>query len=138
VPNKEELIYNVAQLRYRLHRAMTQRLEQCEDIIVQLRRQLKDPRQRLEEMMQRLDEFMMRAQRALLHSIQICQMDWERVQGLLKNLNPLAILERGYCVAMSTDSDKPVTSSDQVKVGDKVRLRLAKGGLLTKVQSKRG
>jgi exodeoxyribonuclease VII large subunit len=138
VPSKEELVYNVAQLRYRLHRAMNQQLGQWDDDIIQLRKRLKDPRRRLEEMIQRLDEWTMRAQRALWHSVRVCRMDWERLHVSLKNLNPLAILGRGYCVAMPEDSNKPITSSEQVELGDKLRVRLAQGGLLTEVRSKRG
>lgn len=136
VPNKEELVYAVAQWRYRLVRAMRQKLEGLEDDVGHLKKRLKDPRRRLEEMMQRLDELSMRSQRALWHTIQLRRMDWGRLKTSLKNLNPLAILERGYAVVTPMDSRHPITSSDQVEVGDDVQVQLARGQLISEVRNK--
>ncbi len=138
VPSQEELLYTVGQWRYRMQRAMTQLMEQCEAELRDLRRRLKDPRQRLEEMMQRLDELSMRSQRAVIHQIQYSRMNWERLQNALKNLNPLSILERGYAVVTPKDSLVPVTTAQAVQIGDEVEVRLADGGLSAEIRSKWG
>ncbi len=54
----------------------------------------------------------------------------ERFDGILKNLNavnPLAILERGYSIC--SKGGKSLKSSDGVKPGDKIDIRLSKGEL---------
>jgi exodeoxyribonuclease VII large subunit len=54
----------------------------------------------------------------------------ERFEGILKNLNavnPLAILERGYSIC--SKDGKSLKSSDRVKPGDKIDIRLSKGEL---------
>ena len=54
----------------------------------------------------------------------------ERFEGLVKNLNalsPLSVLDRGYSIA--THSGKAIKSSGEVKKGDAVQVRLAKGRL---------
>lgn len=137
VPSKEELVYTVAQWKFRLFRAMEQQLKSLEGDVQQLKKRLKDPQRRLEEMMQRLDELTMRSHRALWHSIQLRRKDWDRLNTSLKNLSPLAILERGYAVVTMIDSKHPITSSEQVEVGDNVLVQLARGGLISEVKDKR-
>ncbi len=54
----------------------------------------------------------------------------EHLEGLLKNLNavnPLAILERGYSIC--SKDEKSLTSSTEAKPGDKVKIKLSRGGL---------
>jgi len=55
-----------------------------------------------------------------------------RVAGKLQALSPLAVLERGYCLA-SDGEGKVLTDAAAVAVGDTVALRLHRGTLQTKV-----
>ncbi len=138
VPSKEELVYTLAQWRYRLTRAIKQGLDERHEDVLELRRRLKDPRRRLEEMMQRLDDLTMRSQRAIFHRLQYGRMEWRRLQRSLKNLNPLAILERGYAVVNPVGSAQALTSPEQVKIGDKVQIRLAQGRISAEILKKWG
>ncbi len=54
----------------------------------------------------------------------------ERFEGILKNLNainPLAILERGYSIC--SRGEESLKNAEGVKPGDKVKIRLSRGGL---------
>ena len=56
----------------------------------------------------------------------------EKLDGAAKRLNalsPLNVLDRGYSITTSRKTGKAVTSSKEVKKGDAVRIRLAKGQL---------
>lgn len=136
VPSKEELVYTLAQWQYRLQRSIKQFLELHEQTVHHLQRRLKDPRRRLDEISQRVDDLRERATRALRHRVELMDSEWRRASAALRNLNPLAILERGYCVATPIGSERPLTSSEQVKAGDQVKLQLAQGGLLTEVRQR--
>jgi exodeoxyribonuclease VII large subunit len=63
-----------------------------------------------------------------IHSI--VRLDRERFEGILKNINalsPLAILDRGYSIA--SFQGKSLTKINQIKQGDSINIRLAKGQL---------
>ncbi|WP_462137084.1 exodeoxyribonuclease VII large subunit [Candidatus Mycalebacterium sp.] len=49
-------------------------------------------------------------------------------------LSPLATLERGYSVARTTGSDKPVTDASSLRKGDELKIRFAKGAALAEVK----
>jgi exodeoxyribonuclease VII large subunit len=54
----------------------------------------------------------------------------ERFEGILKNMNavnPLAILERGYSIC--SKDEKSIKNSAGINPGDKVEVRLSRGGL---------
>jgi exodeoxyribonuclease VII large subunit len=53
--------------------------------------------------------------------------------GKLSTLDPLAILSRGYAVAYLEDARAPLKDAAQVRRGDAVRVRLARGALGTRV-----
>lgn len=57
-------------------------------------------------------------------------------QSLLDERSPLTILNRGYAITRDTNSNI-VRNADQVKVGDGVSIRLARGGLEATVNEKK-
>jgi len=56
----------------------------------------------------------------------------DQLGGRLRALSPLAVLGRGYALALGPES-QVLRSALQVKVGDAIKLRLAKGALKAKV-----
>ena len=68
--------------------------------------------------------------RLIQNVVSIIRLERKRFDGAVKNLNalsPLAILDRGYSI--TTFDGRALTQSSQVKEGDSVDVRLAKGGL---------
>lgn len=54
---------------------------------------------------------------------------------MLNTLSPLKTLERGYALATLADSQTPITNSQQLKSGDKVKTQVAKGEFVAVVES---
>jgi exodeoxyribonuclease VII large subunit len=54
---------------------------------------------------------------------------------MLNTLNPLKTLERGYSLSTLGESQTPVTNSQQLSPGDKVKTRVAKGEFIAVVES---
>ena len=54
----------------------------------------------------------------------------------LNALSPLRVLERGYAIALHEDTGRAIRSADEVKSGDRVRVRVSKGEFGAKVESK--
>lgn len=53
--------------------------------------------------------------------------------GRIDDLSPLKVLARGYSITFSLDDGKTITDSDSVETGDRLRIRLARGELITEV-----
>lgn len=59
-----------------------------------------------------------------------------RITGLLDAYSPLKILSRGYGVIADNDN-KVITSVNQVKQGDFLKIRLSDGELKTKISERK-
>ncbi len=59
------------------------------------------------------------------------------VAGKIDNLSPLKVLARGYSITFRLIDGKTVTDADAVSLGEKLKVRLAKGELVTEVTEKR-
>jgi len=59
----------------------------------------------------------------------------ERAESQLQALSPVAILERGYALAFD-ERGELVKDAGQVAVGEKLRVRVARGEIATRVESK--
>jgi len=53
---------------------------------------------------------------------------------MLNTLSPLKTLERGYALATLADSQTPITNSQQLKLGDKIKTQVAKGEFIAVVE----
>ncbi len=136
VPQKEDLLAIISQHDRRLQQEMIACLEGHYETVRHYRRRLRDPRRRLEEGLQRIDELSQRLYRGVRNRWQWSDQALRRLQGSLNHLSPLAILERGYCIATPAGSNRPLISAHQIERGQELRLRLAEGQLTTKVLSK--
>jgi len=95
------------------------------------------PRNSLAQWRQRLDERAERAVRAMAYRLDLQR---ERLSGnalRLQSLSPLRALERGYAIVRRAD-DGIVSSVDQVKAGDKVRVQVRDGAFGALVQRPEG
>jgi exodeoxyribonuclease VII large subunit len=59
-----------------------------------------------------------------------------RLVGVLDSLSPLGVLARGYALVWDAAGQKLLRRSDDVKLGDALRVRLLEGGLRATVTSK--
>lgn len=94
------------------------------------------PARRLEALRGRLGEAEPRLAGALRHRSALARERLRRVLGSLSSLSPLAVLERGYAVAWKTGDHRPLRSAAEVGEGDELRVRLARGALRARVESR--
>jgi exodeoxyribonuclease VII large subunit len=91
-------------------------------VLLSPRRALAPWRQRLEQAGQRLGQSFRLSQEAHRRHLDYCQ-------SHLDKLNPLAILARGYAIAMLLPQETVLRDAAQAPVGAAVRVRLARGRL---------
>ncbi len=137
VPDKRELIELAHSARAQLEQLVSGRIENYLLRVEMLRRSrgLHRPVQLLREHDQTLDhasELLLRTMRERLARYH------ERWQGLvrhLESLNPASVLRRGFSVVES-EAGQIVHSVEQVRVGERVKIRLHQGRLLSRVEAK--
>jgi exodeoxyribonuclease VII large subunit len=88
----------------------------------------------------RLGEIQPRLEASLRHRLSIARERLLRGSASLSSLSPLAVLERGYAVVWKegVQADAaPLRSAADVASGDRLRIRLARGELFTRVESRK-
>lgn len=61
---------------------------------------------------------------------------YSEARARLDTLSPLRVLERGYAIALHEKTGRAVRSADEVKSGDRVRVRVFDGEFGAKVERK--
>ncbi len=75
---------------------------------------------------ERQRELGLRLRRAVAVRLETLTMNLQRRQADLAHLNPKSVLERGYSIAFTADGEV-LRNSDQIDVGDTIRVTFAKG-----------
>ena len=104
--------------------------EKIENSLRHLWRSLKD---RVPQYEQRLDDLKEGLARALDQKIRSKSLYLEGIYNQLKELNPLAILKRGYSISFLEGTEKVLHSTRELKKGDKVSTRLSDGTFVSDV-----
>jgi exodeoxyribonuclease VII large subunit len=135
VPESELLEAGIAQLRLRLRRAL--------ESLVQRRRLelarplhswgLRQPLELVRQAIQRLDELQTRTQHTLERQCADSGRRLDILRARLDNLNPQAVLQRGYSIVSRSRDNRVLTRDKQVRVGDHLRIQLAEGELRASV-----
>jgi exodeoxyribonuclease VII large subunit len=136
VPDKGELSGEILRLEKRLVRCMESNLGKARESWGRLARRLADPRRRLRERQVRVDELSMALWRRIRNSLQRCRERLSYLSGRLNGVSPLAVLDRGYSIAQKAPDGAVVKDSDQLEVGDLLKLRFARGGSVCRVERK--
>lgn len=119
-------------LKNAIQKSLTQAQNQLSTLI--LRQKAQHPQTRLLQLTHRFQlarQQLIKAQSNIL--IQKNQRFNEAVR-MLNTLSPLNTLERGFALVTQDNGEKPVTASNQVKPGEKIKAKLAKGELLCSVE----
>jgi exodeoxyribonuclease VII large subunit len=121
----------------RLIRAMTRNLQQSEQSLSMRRARLvaRHPRQSLGQQRLKLEELRQRLIKAghdhLRRQGQALTGQTQKLQAL----SPLAVLERGYAIAMTSPDGRIVKAADMAPPGTTMEIRLHQGRLICNVQS---
>ncbi len=125
VPDRNLLRRNIRELAQRLLQASRRQVEIRRTGLASLK--LKHPRRRIEEARIRCDEAEIRLGQSMDRNIAAERARLAQLSGRLRALSPLAVLERGYAIAMK--DGKALRNTTGIQRGDALSIRLAKGEL---------
>jgi exodeoxyribonuclease VII large subunit len=95
---------------------------------------LRSPYGFIDEKRLRLDTLSDRLETRAISRIDSKKSEFSRIAGRLDALSPLAVLSRGYG-ALYSENGEVLTETDQVKVGDKISIRLKDGKIGARAES---
>lgn len=139
VPDRAELCMR---LRDRVRRLRDGQRARLEDLRMRLRMAVSSyafrrPLRALQDAFQSLDHLRAEAVRAERERLLEAQQRVDRLLGQLEAMNPLAVLRRGYALVEDAQG-RPLTSSRQVQIGERIRVRLREGRLHCEVLGREG
>src|SRR6266513_2765516 len=127
VPRKADLRQQIAMLNLQLSRNIQFKLETAEENLRGLVKRLADPGRKLRENQQRLDELSVDLLRRFQERLRQGKNRLAEAAGRMSALSPLAVLERGYCIAHKLPEERIVKSAATLAVGDLIRVTFAAG-----------
>jgi len=134
VPEQAALQAYVADQHDRMAAAVRRAVGSRRDALARVR--LRDPRQRVADARLRCDELSTRLHQAMGRDLAGRRRQLCAVAGRVHALSPLAVLERGYAVAML--DGHAVRDADQLSAGDRLQLRLHRGSAQVSVLASAG
>ena len=136
VAKKSELQDRLAALSSRLTSSARQLLSELRRRLIVCARSyvLQAPENVVRQYQQVLDEFGGRLERSFRHRLVLGRAGLAGVAGRLEALSPVSVLSRGYSVVFRERDGAVVAASSQVRPGEAVRLRLARGGFTASVK----
>ncbi len=87
------------------------------------------PINRIHQLTARNQYFRQRLATAIRYHLTVYQQRFSKNLRYLEALNPLATLARGYAVVKLHETDKIIRDASRLNIGDRVDIKLAKGGL---------
>ncbi|MEO6563716.1 MAG: exodeoxyribonuclease VII large subunit [Nitrosospira sp.] len=131
-----EQLTHLQRLRERLVRSWRRNSENRYWRVRELNQRLTLTRPDISRLIERQYELGLRLRRAIAGRIETLAMSLEHQQANLAHLNPESVLERGYSIAYTADGTV-LRNSNQIDIGDTIRVALAKGGIKASVSEKR-
>ena len=136
LPRKIDLAEQVELLTEELRSHMDFRIQTLRECIQGFIKRLSDPRRKLRENQQRVDELSIDLLRRLQDRLRQCKNRLAHAAGRLNALSPLAVLDRGYSITHKLPEMSIVKDSAALQIGDRVRVSLAKGKSICRVEEK--
>ncbi len=127
VPDRRDLLQEVRGYRDQMRSLLLQRLNSVEREVGELRMRMHPRRlaRRIDERMQQLADRKGDLRRAAAARVRRDRLRLAEVRAQLEGKNPLAILDRGYCIAEK--NGRVVKTARELSPGDRITLRM-KGG----------
>ena len=127
VPDRREVLQELEGYRARMEAILSRRIEASEGEVEDLRARMHPRRleRRIHERMQRLADHEDLLRRVALSRVQREHSRLARVRADLEGRDPLAILERGYCIVES--GGRIVKDTEDLSPGERMVLRMRDG-----------
>lgn len=134
VPNRLDLSITVNEMHQRLQRASHNLLSRCrENLLNQNRRlALRSPQSRLLSDRQRVDEWLHRCSQSVNNQIRLSRILINGLVNNLDNLNPRAVLKRGYAIVWREDGSL-LRNAKQVYVDEQLKVQMNDGDFPARV-----
>ena len=134
VPNRKELMGNLAYFREKLKNTLKQQIDTQREKILNFRRSygFRRPEDIVFQKIQLLDELGRKITLALSHRLAVKTQTVQNLKNQIRALNPSAVLQRGYSICYK--DGKVVRDVNQVNALDMVQIKLARGYFLSQVQ----
>jgi exodeoxyribonuclease VII large subunit len=136
LPRKADLVEQLKRCDDALSRALRSDLRAANERLQALVKRLTDPTRRLRENQQRLDDMSLDLVRRFEQRVRQLRDRLARASGRLNALSPLAVLDRGYSIAHKLPQETIVKDVAVLGVGDRLRIRFAKGRAMCRVEEK--
>lgn len=132
---KEDFINHINNLKERLVNVLLTKLDLLKQKLKALkgRYAFKQPRFLIQQNFQIVDDLGKSLSQALGHFLDKETLKVKGLREQLNALNPTAILERGYSITTSAADGRIVKNESEVRAGDVIKTRLAKGEIESKV-----
>jgi exodeoxyribonuclease VII large subunit len=136
LPRKADLLEQMQMLELQLQRCLEFKLSSTRENFIGWVKRLADPGRKLREHQQRLDELSVDLLRRFQDRLRGCKDHLAHQGGRLSALSPLAVLERGYSITHKLPDECIVKDAAALATGDLVRITLALGKALCRVEGK--
>ncbi|MBI5042270.1 MAG: exodeoxyribonuclease VII large subunit [Nitrospirae bacterium] len=130
VKNKTDLMESLSHLFSRLKNGIKTLFDTKRSALREEIRAMKDPATRINEYIQRIDDLSIRLTGSINRYLDGLKKRIGAEAGKLNALSPLAILSRGYSIAMKPPDMKIIKDVKEVQKGDEINIRLYKGNLI--------
>jgi exodeoxyribonuclease VII large subunit len=129
VPDRLELAGQVAAQRGRLALAISQQLDNRQQQLGHSQRMLArlSPRAQIANRRQQVDDLNLAMQQQMRHRLALRRAELEGSRARLANLDPSAVLQRGYAIVYQQPGAQVVTSVQAISAGDALRIVVADG-----------
>lgn len=135
-PDGREYQQQLAQIYQSLTKNILNLLKNHQQNLENLAKRLRHPQQRIQDGFQRCDELTQRLNLGIKNQLQIREQKILGISRTLQAISPLASLSRGYAIVSDATSKKILRNSKEVKFGQKIITKLAKGELLCEVKAR--
>ncbi len=134
VQNKADIEERLKTLNRRLRHISKGRLTLLNSHLRNMEGRLRSPIDRVRQFAQRLDDMTIRLNLSIRQKLEFSKKKLDRDMSLLNSLSPLVILQRGYSITTSLSTGAVVKEIAEVKVGDRVGVRVTDGEMECRVE----
>jgi len=134
VQDKNELLRDINHLRERLLLKTKRTIEFKKQGLESItdRPIFKRPFDFINQCLQQIDDLMLKSRRAIRHFLELKRNGFEIITTTLNSLNPKAVLERGYSIAMK--KGKIIKTAQDIKINDIIDIVILKGKIKSQVK----
>ncbi len=139
VPDKEDIMSLLLDFETRMYHRWEKQLQFARDRLSSLsdRQFFNNPRLLYQKGEERVLQHRQRLELAIRSSLDRNRRELESLEGRLKALSPLSVLDRGYSISKD-EKGNIVKSLDDIEVGSSITTTLKDGSIVSKVTSKKG